>query len=60
MKPVAIGTECLIGYNAVVMAGTTVGQRAIVAANSVVTRDVADYHVVGGVPAKPIKVIAPE
>ena len=60
MKPVAIGPECLIGYNAVVMAGTTVGTRAIVAANSVVTKDVADYHVVGGVPAKPIKVIAPE
>ncbi len=60
MKPVAIGPECLIGYNAVVMAGTTIGRRAIVAANSVVTKDVADYHVVGGVPAKPIKVIAPE
>ncbi len=60
MKPVVIGAECLIGYNAVVMAGTTIGRRAIVAASSVVTKDVDDYHVVGGVPAKPIKVIAPE
>lgn len=59
-KPVSIGSECLIGYNAVVMAGTTIGDRVIVAANSVVTRDVVDYHVVGGVPAKPIKVIAPQ
>lgn len=59
-KPVSIGRECLIGYNAVVMAGTAVGHRAIVAANSVVTKDVADFHVVGGVPAQTIKVIAPD
>lgn len=60
MKPVTIGAECLVGYNAVVMAGTTLGQRVIVAANSVVTKDVDDYHVVGGVPARTIKTIAPE
>jgi acetyltransferase-like isoleucine patch superfamily enzyme len=59
MKPVTIGAECLIGYNGVVMAGSTLGRRVIVASNSVVTRDVADYQVVGGVPATPIKVIAP-
>lgn len=59
-KPVTIGSECLLGYNAVVMAGTTIGNRVIVASNSVVTKDVAAYHVVGGVPAKPIKVIAPD
>ena len=56
----SIGAESLIGYNAVVMAGTTVGRRVIVAANSVVTKDVEDYHVVGGVPASFIKVIAPD
>ncbi len=55
-----IGGAGLIGYNAVIMAGVTIGERAIVAANSVVTKDVPDYHVVGGVPAKTIKVIAPE
>lgn len=59
-KPVTIGSECLVGYNAVVMAGTTIGDRVIVAANSVVTKDVDDFHVVGGVPAKPIKIIAPD
>jgi maltose O-acetyltransferase len=59
-KAVSIGRECLIGYNAVVMAGTTLGDRVIVAANSVVTKDVDDYHVVGGVPAKKIKIIAPD
>lgn len=60
MKPVTIGAECLLGYNAVVMAGMSLGDRVIVAANSVVTKDVADHHVVGGVPARTIKVIAPE
>ena len=60
MQPVSIGAESLIGYNAVVMAGTTVGRRVIVAANSVVTKDVEDYHVVGGVPASFIKVVAPD
>ena len=55
-----IGGAGLVGYNAVVLAGVTVGHRAIVASNSVVTKDVPDYHVVGGVPAKTIKVIDPE
>jgi maltose O-acetyltransferase len=54
-----IGGAGLIGYNAVILAGVTVGERAIVGSNSVVTKDVPDYHVVGGVPAKTIKVIAP-
>lgn len=58
--PVNIGGAGLIGYNSVIHAGVTVGERAIVAANSAVTKDVPDYHVVGGVPAKLIKVIAPE
>lgn len=55
-----IGGGGLIGYNAVVLAGVTIGERVIVASNSVVTKDVPDHHVVGGVPAKLIKVIAPE
>ena len=59
-KPVSIGSECLVGYNSVVMAGVTLGHRVIVGSNSVVTKDVPDYHVVGGVPATKIKVIAPD
>lgn len=58
-SPVAIGSNSVIGYNAVVMAGTTIGHRAIVGANSVVTKDVPDYTVVGGVPASFIKEILP-
>jgi len=54
-RPVAIGDNTVVGYNAVVMAGVTIGYRCIVGANSVVTADVADYQVVGGVPARLIK-----
>lgn len=54
-----IGGAGLIGYNAVVLAGVTIGERVLVASNSVVTKDVPDYHIVGGVPAKTIKVVAP-
>jgi acetyltransferase-like isoleucine patch superfamily enzyme len=58
-RPVAIGRNSVVGYNAVVMAGVTLGERCIVAANSVVTKDVPDYTVVGGVPAQPIKQYLP-
>lgn len=58
-RPVKIGSNTVLGYNAVVMAGTTIGYRCIVGANSVVTKDVPDYTVVGGVPAKPIKQYLP-
>jgi len=58
-RPVSIGDNSVIGYNAVLMAGVTLGYRTIVGANSVVTKDVPDYTVVGGVPAKAIKQILP-
>lgn len=57
--PVSIGANCVVGYNAVLMAGVTLGYRSLVGANSVVTKDVPDFTVVGGVPAKPIKQILP-
>lgn len=57
---VRIGANSVVGYNVVVMAGSTIGYRSIVGANSVVTKDVPDYTVVGGVPAKVIKEIRPE
>lgn len=55
--PVVIEDNVWIGERVCVLSGVTIGKGAIVAANSVVTHDVSPYSVVGGVPAKLIKVI---
>jgi acetyltransferase-like isoleucine patch superfamily enzyme len=54
---VTIGDGCWIGARAVILPGVTVGAGAIVAAGSIVTRSVAPNHLVGGVPARPIRVL---
>ena len=54
-KPVVIGDDVWIGANAVILPGVKIGCHAVVAAGAVVTRDVPDYVVVGGVPARIIK-----
>jgi UDP-2-acetamido-3-amino-2,3-dideoxy-glucuronate N-acetyltransferase len=46
-----VRTQASIGSNATVLAGVTIGKGALVGAGAVVTRDVADYAVVAGVPA---------
>jgi maltose O-acetyltransferase len=51
---VVIGDKVWIAYRAVILPGVTIGEGAVVAAGAVVTRDVAPYQIVGGVPAKPI------
>ena len=53
-KPVVIKDDVWIGANAVVLPGITIGSHAVVAAGAVVTHDVPDNTVVGGVPAKVI------
>lgn len=52
---IVIGNDVWIGYEAVVMAGVTVGDGAIIGTRAVVTKDVPPYTIVGGVPAKPIR-----
>ena len=50
-----IGNDVWIGYNATLMAGITVHDGAIIAANSTVTKDVEPYAIVGGNPAAVIR-----
>ena len=54
-KPVIIGDDVWIGANAVILPGVTIGKHCVVAAGAVVTKDVQDNTIVGGVPAKEIK-----
>ena len=58
--PIVIGNDVWIGANAFIKCGVTVGDGCVVAAGSVVTKDVPSYAVVGGVPAKIIKYRDPE
>ena len=50
-----IGSDVWIGQNVTLIHGVKIGRGAVVAAGSVVTKDVAPYSVVGGVPAKEIR-----
>lgn len=52
---IIIGSDVWIGFEAVIMAGVTIGDGAIIASRAVVTKDVEPYSIVGGMPAKPIK-----
>jgi tetrahydrodipicolinate N-acetyltransferase len=56
-KPVVVEDDVLIGANAVVLEGITIGKGAIVAAGAVVIDDVPPYTVVGGTPARKLKEI---
>ena len=55
LKPILIQKNAWIGAGAIVLPGVTVGKNSVVAAGSVVTKDVPANTVVGGVPAKFIK-----
>lgn len=57
---IIIGNDVWIGYEAVIMAGVTVGDGAIIGARALVTKDVPPYTIVGGIPAKPIRKRFPE
>ncbi len=55
VKPVEIGDQSYVYNNSVILPGVKIGKHCIVAANSVVTRDIPDYSVVAGNPAKIVK-----
>ena len=54
-KPIHIKKNVWIGANATILPGVTIGENAIVAAGAVVSKDVPDNTIVGGIPAKFIK-----
>lgn len=54
LRPTVIEDDVWIGARAIVLAGTTIGTGAVVAAGALVNRDVPEFAIVGGVPAKVI------
>ena len=53
-KPIVIKDDVWVGTRVTILQGVTIGEGAVVAAGSVVTRNVEPYTIVAGVPAKPI------
>ena len=56
-KDVIIKENCYIGVNTTILKGVTINRSSIVAASSLVTKDVIAYTIVGGIPAKELKKI---
>lgn len=56
-KPVTIGNDVWIGGNCTILPGVTIGNNVVVAAGAVVTKDIPDNSLVGGVPARLIREI---
>jgi len=57
--PITIGDDCWIGGNVTILAGVKIGNGCVVGAGSVVTKDIEDYSVVVGNPARLIKKVSP-
>lgn len=53
--PISIGSDVWVGAHSLILKGVTIGNGAVIAANSVVTSDVPEYAVMGGTPAKILK-----
>ncbi|WP_341868523.1 DapH/DapD/GlmU-related protein [Marinilactibacillus kalidii] len=54
-KITTIGHDVWIGHGVTIQSGVTVGDGAVIGAGAVITKDVAPYTIVGGIPAKPLK-----
>ena len=57
-RPIRIGDDVWIGGGAIVLPGVTIGDRSVIAAGSVVTRDVPPDTLVAGNPARPLRQLA--
>lgn len=57
-RPVLIGDDVLIGTGAIILRGVTIGRGAVVAAGAVLASDVEPFTVVGGNPARPLRVLS--
>lgn len=57
-RDVRLRKGCWVGANVVILPGVTVGQNAVVAAGAIVTVDVPDFSLVGGIPARVIRAAA--
>lgn len=57
-KPIIIKKGAWLGAGATILAGVTIGENSVVAAGAVVTKDVPDNSVAGGIPAKVLKKLA--
>ncbi len=55
MRPVQIGSNCWIGYGAAFLRGVTVGDNSVIGTYTVVTKDIPANAVVGGIPARIIR-----
>lgn len=58
IDPVVIGDDCWIGSRAIILPGVKIGKGAVVGAGAVVTKDIPDFAIVGGNPARVIKIRA--
>jgi acetyltransferase-like isoleucine patch superfamily enzyme len=56
-RPILVKNGAWIGANAIILSGVTIGKNSVVGAGSVVTKNVPNYRVVAGNPAKVIKII---
>ena len=59
-QPTKIGNHTFIGANATILMGTTIGNHCVIGAGSVITKDIPDFTIVAGVPAKKIGQVVTE